>query len=98
MKYRDKNTINHAIKHEAKMAFDDSTSWTRMYKRYIKTRTKKFLQKISKEDIYWWKSLDNSDRDQIVHRHFNTSITELKSIFIGNIAVIRELKLKELKI
>jgi hypothetical protein len=98
MKYYDKNTIKKAIKHEEKMAYDDSTTWTRMHKRYIKNRIKKFLQRVTKEDIYWWKSLKEDEKYQIVGNHFSTSISEIKTYYPGNIAIVRELKLNDLKI
>lgn len=98
MKYTDRNTIKHAIKHEAKMAYDDSTSWSRLFKRQMKAKTKKFLQRVSKENIYWWKSLDDRERHQIVQYHSTSSITEIIKVYPGNKAIVRELKLKELKV
>ena len=96
MKYYDKNTIKQSIKHDAKMTYDDSMSFTRLNKQ----KKKKFLLKISasKENSYWWKSLEESDKDNIVNYYTDTLLSELKKIYPGNIAIIRELKLKELKI
>ena len=96
MKYYDKNTIKQSIKHDAKMTYDDSMYFTRLNKQ----KKKKFLLKISasKENSYWWKSLEESDKDNIVNYYTNTLLSELKKIYPGNIAIIRELKLKELKI
>lgn len=96
MKYYDKNTIKQSIKHDAKMTYDDSMYFTRLNKQ----KKKKFLLKISasKENSYWWKSLEESDKDIIVNYYTDTLLSELKKIYPGNIAIIRELKLKELKI
>ncbi len=96
MKYYDKNTIKQSIKHDAKMTYDDSMYFTRLNKQ----KKKKFLLKISasKENSYWWKSLEESDKDNIVNYYTDTLLSELKKIYPGNIAIIRELKLKELKI
>ena len=96
MKYYDKNTIKQSIKHDAKMTYDDSMYFTRLNKQ----KKKKFLLKISasKENSYWWKSLEESDKDNIVNFYTNNLLSELKKIYPGNIAIIRELKLKELKI
>jgi hypothetical protein len=100
MKYTDKNTINHAIKHDSKMAYDDSMYWHKLNTRLNKQKKKKFLLKISasKENSYWWKSLEESDKDSIVNYYTNTLLSELRKTYPGNIAIIRELKLKELKI
>lgn len=96
MKYYDKNTIKQSIKHDAKMTYDDSMYFTRLNKQ----KKKKFLLKISasKENSYWWKSLEESDKDNIVKYYTDNLLSELKKIYPGNIAIIRELKLKELKI
>lgn len=100
MKYYDKNTIKQSIKHDAKMTYDDSMYFTRLNKQ----KKKKFLLKISasKENSYWWKSLEESDKDNILNYYTDyytdTLLSELKKIYPGNIAIIRELKLKELKI
>ena len=96
MKYYDKNTIKQSIKHDAKMTYDDSMYFTRLNKQ----KKKKFLLKISasKENSYWWKSLEESDKDNIVNYYTDTLLSELKKIYPGNIAIIRELKLKALKI
>ncbi len=96
MKYYDKNTIKQSIKHDAKMTYDDSMYFTRLNKQ----KKKKFLLKISasKENSYWWKSLEESDKDNIVNYYTDNLLSELKKIYPGNIAIIRELKLKELKI
>lgn len=96
MKYYDKNTIKQSIKHDAKMTYDDSMYFTRLNKQ----KKKKFLLKISasKENSYWWKSLEESDKDNIVNFYTDNLLSELKKIYPGNIAIIRELKLKELKI
>ena len=78
------------------MTYDDSMYFTRLNKQ----KKKKFLLKISasKENSYWWKSLEESDKDNIVNFYTNNLLSELKKIYPGNIAIIRELKLKELKI
>lgn len=78
------------------MTYDDSMYFTRLNKQ----KKKKFLLKISasKENSYWWKSLEESDKDNIVNYYTDTLLSELKKIYPGNIAIIRELKLKELKI
>ena len=100
MKYYDKNTIKQSIKHDAKMTYDDSMYFTRLNKQKKKQKKKKFLLKISasKENSYWWKSLEESDKDNIVNYYTDNLLSELKKIYPGNIAIIRELKLKELKI
>ena len=78
------------------MTYDDSMYFTRLNKQ----KKKKFLLKISasKENSYWWKSLEESDKDNIVNYYTDNLLSELKKIYPGNIAIIRELKLKELKI
>ena len=70
MKYYDKNTIKQSIKHDAKMTYDDSMYFTRLNKQ----KKKKFLLKISasKENSYWWKSLEESDKDNIVNYYTDT--------------------------
>lgn len=97
-RYTDKNTINQYIKHEAKQVFDDSTVCTRMMERQDKQRRKKFLLKLTNDNKYWWLSLSDDNKVSIIRYYTALPIIDIKKMYPANVAVVRELKLKELKI
>ena len=94
MKYKDKNTLRITSKHDEKVELD-ATSSNRQIRRILKAKMKRYKERLSKDNQYWWESLTENSKIDIVLYNYSESLDDVKYWYPGDKSIYRELKLKD---